>query len=234
MRAFSGRFWHKLKKSFHQKPFKGKNRIYNIKTFVMSYKKNNPKEKVPCFKTVYRYSRQGGFFITPHDLPVMYRLTLRKNKHSRPKGQNKRKLCKSISEHPSDILKWEEFGHWEANLVKRKKTKEEPAVLTLLERKNRKALAIKIPDYHSQTVLNTLETVVEDQPEQFKTITFDNGWEFSKVAELENGNLDIYFCHAYLSWERGSNENFNKLWRGFNPKGISLHKFSSEYIQEYA
>jgi len=234
MKAFSGRFWHQLKKAFQQKLFKGKNRIHNIRTFVKTYKKENPKEKVPCFKTVYRYIRQEGFFIKPHDLPVMYRLSPRKNKHSRPKGQYKKKLGTSISERPAEVLKREEFGHWEADLVKGKKTKEEPAILTLLERKTRKGLAIKIADYHSQTVLKALESVTQEQPEQFQTITFNNGAEFSQAVNLENDQLHIYFCHAYSSWERGSNENFNKLLREFVPKGVSIHAFSYEDIQEAA
>ena len=68
-----------------------------IKTFVMSYALKHPKERVPCFKTVYRYIRQNALCIKPHDLPMMYRLKPRKNKHSRPKGRNKKVLGPSIS-----------------------------------------------------------------------------------------------------------------------------------------
>ena len=64
----------------------------------------------------------------------MTRLKLRKNKHSKPKGQNKRKLGRSISERPESVLNRKEFGHWEADLVKDKKTKNQPAIITLVER----------------------------------------------------------------------------------------------------
>ena len=234
LKAFSGRFWYKLKKAHHKGWFKGKNRIHNIKTFVKKYARDNPKEKVPCFKTVYRYIRENALPIKPHDLPVMYRLTPRKNKRSKPKGQNKKVLGKSISDRPPQVLERIEFGHWEADLVKGKKNKEEPAIITLLERKTRYALTMKIRDYSSETVLTAFNRILSANPEAFKTITFDNGSEFSKVSELETDRLSIYFCHAYSSWERGSNENFNKLLREFIPKGLSLHQFTSESIIEAA
>ena len=93
---------------------------------------------------------------------------------------------------------------------------------------------MKINDYSSQTVLKAFQTFLETHSPCFKTITFDNGAEFSKISELETEDLAIYFCHAYASWERGSNENFNKLLREFIPKGMSLHQFSSEYVIEAA
>ncbi len=234
LKAYSGRFWHKLKKAFYNGWFKGKNRLYSIKTFVLKYARDNPKEKVPCFKTVYRYIRQNALVIKPHDLPMMYRLSPRKNKHSKPKGHNKKVLGNSISTRPTEVLNRQEFGHWEADLVLGKKTKGEPAVLTLVERKTRYALALKLNDSKSQTIFDDCQSVIESNPKTFKTITFDNGSEFSKVAELETAELSIYFCHAYAAWERGSNENFNKLLREFIPKGQSLHQFSSDYVKEAA
>lgn len=234
LRAYSGRFWYTLKKAHHKGVFKGKERTHNIKTFVLSYALKNPKEKVPCFKTVYRYIRENALPIKPHDLPMMYRLKPRKNKHSHPKGRNKKVLGKSISERSSNVLDRLEFGHWEADLVKGKRRKEEPATITLVERKTRFAITMKIKDYKSDTVLSAFQDLVGDRAHHFKTITFDNGSEFAKVSELENDHLSIYFCHAYASWERGSNENFNKLLREFIPKGASLHQYSSEYISEAA
>lgn len=234
LKAYSGRFWYKLKKAFHKGWFKGKNRLYSIKTFVLKYARDNPKEKVPCFKTVYRYIRQNVLVIKPHDLPMMYRLSPRKNKHSKPKGRNKKILGNSISTRPTEVLNRQEFGHWEADLVLGKKTKGEPAILTLVERKTRYALALKLKDSGSQTIFNDCQSVIESDPKNFKTITFDNGSEFSKVSELETDELSIYFCHAYAAWERGSNENFNKLLREFIPKGQSLHQFSGDYVKEAA
>lgn len=230
--AFSERFFQEIEQTNDEGKFTGKNREFNIKTFIMAYEKENPEETIPTFKTVYRYIRSGVLSIKPYDLPVMYRLAPRKNKHARPKGQNKKKLGTSISKRPAKVLKREEFGHWEADLVKGKRKKNQPAVLTLVERKTRYAYTRKIKDYKSQTVLHAFKQIVNEHSTVFRTITFDNGSEFSKMSELGTKQLAIYFAHAYASWERGSNEHFNGILREFIPKGHSLHNYSNEYIQE--
>ena len=64
------------------------------------------------------------------------------------------------------------------------------------------------------------------------TITSDNGKEFSKHKELsEEFNLDYYFAHPYHSWERGSNENYNRLLRQYFPKGADLRFISQEELE---
>src|SRR5699024_12879515 len=89
----------------------------------------------------------------------------------------------------------------------------------------------------NDTVQLALLVNTKSDPEAFDYITFDNGSEFSQAANLEKEStldLNIYFCHAYSAWERGTNENFNKLLREFIPKGKSLHHFTSDYISEAA
>lgn len=53
----------------------------------------------------------------------------------------------------------------------------------------------------------------------FKTITSDNGSEFSGLSEALQDTVDVYFSHPYASWERGTSENQHKLIRRFLPKG---------------
>lgn len=231
--AFSDKFWKALKEAHELKQFTGKERTHNIKTFIVSYTRKNPDEKVPCFKTVYNYIHTGEFFMKPIDLPVMVRLKPRKNRNSKPKGRNKKILGQSISERPEEVLNREVFGHWEGDLVQGKKGKEEPVILTLVERLSRNGISKKLPNAKSETVLNALLEITKDSPELFDSITFDNGSEFSKVALLEKEtmlHLSIYFCHAYSAWERGTNENFNKLLREFMPKGVSIDEFTEEEV----
>ena len=235
LQAFSQHFWNALKEANENRLFSGKNRKYNIKTFIVVYQRKYPLEKVPTYKTVYNYIHSGKFFIKPIDLPVMVRLKPRRNKNSKPKGTNKRKLGRSISERPESILNREVTGHWEADLVQGKKGKNEPVVLTLVERLSRYAISLKLTNAKSKTVQKGLFDTVKEAPEVFDSITFDNGSEFSQAATLENElDVKIYFCHAYSAWERGSNENFNKLLREFIPKGISLHQFTDDDVIECA
>lgn len=229
--GFSKKFFKALIKAKEDKKLSGKNRTYNIKTFIHCYKRDNPNESnIPSFKTVYRYIKKGLIDIKPYDLPVMYRLSPRRNKHSNPKGQNKKVLGKSISLRDPKVLERKEFGHWEADLVEGKKGKDEPVILSLVERKARYGITRKLPNAKADTAYNALKDIIKAKKDMFLTITFDNGSEFAKVSELEDEDLDIYFAHAYSAWERGTNENFNKLLRDFVPKGKTIKDYSQEYI----
>lgn len=42
---------------------------------------------------------------------------------------------------------------------------------------------------------------------------------FSSLSKIEG--LDVYFAHAFSSYEPGTNKNFNGLLREFIPKGRS-------------
>ena len=71
----------------------------------------------------------------------------------------------------------------------------------------------------------------------FKSITVDNGSEFSAPEELERSAVNktiprtkVYFCHPYSSWERGSNENVNGMIRRRHPKGTDFSKVSAAEI----
>ena len=73
----------------------------------------------------------------------------------------------------------------------------------------------------------------------FKTITVDNGVEFADFENMEKSifNKDkkrtsIFYCHPYSSWERGSNENQNKLIRRHIPKGYDFDDKPHEEIQK--
>ena len=230
---FSKNFFNSLSKAKDNGQLSGKTRIYNIKSFVHCYKRDNPLESnIPSFKTVYNYIRKGLIDIKPHDLPVMYGLKPRRNKNSRPKGQNKKILGNSISQRNPDVLKRKKFGHWEADLVQGKRGKNEPVILTLVERKVRYGITRKLKDGKSDTIYEELEDIIKSNKDIFLSITFDNGSEFAKVSKLEDSDTLIYFAHAYSAWERGTNENFNKLLRDFVPKGKSIKNYTREYIAD--
>ena len=63
----------------------------------------------------------------------------------------------------------------------------------------------------------------------FKTITVDNGSEFSAFSQVESWGCAVYFAHPYTSWERPQNERHNRLFRTFVPKGVAVEAFSAEY-----
>ena len=65
----------------------------------------------------------------------------------------------------------------------------------------------------------------------FKTITTDNGTEFSRLSELEaDTDTMIYFAHPYSSSEKGSIERHNRIFRRFIPKGKSMADLTIDEI----
>ena len=85
--------------------------------------------------------------------------------------------------------------------------------LSLLEKKTENYIAIRIPGKDADSVLNAMQSLREGFGEKFsqvfKTITVDNGSEFSAFSQVENWGCAVYFAHPYTSWERPQNERHN-------------------------
>ena len=119
-------------------------RIHSVDTFVHSYRKLHPDERVPCTKTVYALINAAVLPIRNIDLPMKTRMRPRKKTVSEPKGHNAKHLGRSIEERSPEVLSREEFGHWEVDLVLGKKTKNEPVIITMVQRKTRCGLTKKV------------------------------------------------------------------------------------------
>jgi transposase, IS30 family len=190
-------------------------------------------DKMVCTKTLYNYINLGLLRITNLDLPLKVKRSTKKKRIKK----HKKILGRSISERPSEINDRSEFGHWEIDSVIGKKTKGQPTLLTITERKTRKELIRKLPDQSSESVMNALKILANDAGDLFQTvfksITADNGSEFSELASLEEiTGTSIYFAHPYTSSERGTNERHNGLIRRFIPKGKSLLNYSIDDISK--
>lgn len=123
------------------------------------------------------------------------------------------------------------------------KRKKGECLLVLTERQTGYEIIIKIPDKSSASVVNALNGLERKYGELFsvlfKSITCDNGAEFSAMEDMENSifggkRTTIYYCHPYSSWERGQNENQNALIRRFIPKGTRMENYTTEYIEAVA
>ena len=89
-------------------------------------------------------------------------------------------------------------------------------LLTLTDRKSRYQIIRLIPDKSARSVNRALRMILQEYP--IKSITADNGMEFSRLAEVFDPE-HIYYAHPYSSWERGTNENHNRFIRRWLPKG---------------
>jgi IS30 family transposase len=125
-----------------------------------------------------------------------------------------------ISERPAHIEKRRSVGHWEIDTVVGGGSKD--CVTTLVERKTGYAFIGKLRNRSKFENSKRLRMLIRRAPDQFKTITADNGSEFHDYVSVEQATgVKIYFATPYHSWERGSNENFNGLLRQYLPKRTS-------------
>jgi IS30 family transposase len=194
-----------------------------------------------CTKTLYSYIDQNV-------IPGVSNESLwEKRKRRRQRRKGLRRLAKriakgpSIERRPAEAESREVFGHWEMDLVVGPTHGSNAALLTLVERKHRHIIVRKIPDKTQASVLKALRGIERHYGTRrfrqiFKTITVDNGSEFFDFEALETSEFSkqqrtrIFYAHPYASWERGSNENGNRMIRRFVAKGRDIARFTRQAI----
>ena len=193
--------------------------------------KSFPQAPMVCTKTLYNYVDAGLLTIANIDLPLKVKRTTKvvRIRH------HKKNLGTSIEERPTHINDRSEFGHGEIDTVIGKKDKSESVLLTMTERMTRKEIIRKIPSKTVEAVqaalLNLANEAGECFSKVFKSITAENGSEFTGISSLEEKTTTkIYFAHPYASCERGTNERHNGLIRRFIPKGCRISQYSIEAI----
>ena len=135
-----------------------------------------------------------------------------------------------ISERPAIVEQRSRIGDWEGDTVVGKGRSN--ALLTLVERKTLYTVIVRLASRQSEPLAQAAISKLQPLKSKVKTITFDNGLEFSDHPVIAAGlNADIYFAHPYASWERGINENTNGLIRQYFPKGTDFSQVSEEEIQ---
>jgi len=213
---------------------------YSPAAILLYIKENGLKFKTKvCRVTLYSYIDNGIF------LRISNKNLLRKGKMKKtvPKEKTSKKLPNvkhSIEKRSAEINSREVFGHWEGDSVIGTQKKGE-TVLTMTERLTRAEIIIKSPDKTAASTVrmfNRLERRIGSVNFRkiFKSITFDNGTEFSDVNGIEfspytrKRRTFVYYCHPYCSSERGTNENQNGFIRRFIPKGTAISGYSNAYI----
>jgi IS30 family transposase len=198
-------------------------------------------EGMICTKTLYNYIDAGIFAgISNENLWEKRKRKKRDYKTIRRVSLNNRS-GKSIEQRPKQVNDRLEYGHWEGDCVKGPQGKT-TGLFTLTERKSLEQIIIKLErctQEEVQAAMDNLENKFGPQfTLKFRSITFDNGVEFLNWRALELSLLrpnkkrtTIYFAHAYSAWERGSNENQNKMIRRFIPKGTDIHEVSDKEIE---
>lgn len=169
------------------------------------------------------------------------------NKHLWRKSQKKERekaekrvahpALPSIADRPWSIGQRLEPGHWEMDLIVGK-AKTRACLLTLTERLTRRELIFKLPNRKAATVravFDQLERTTPNFREVFKSVTTDNGSEFLEFEKLRQSiydgtRFDVWYCHSYAAWEKGSNENHNRMIRRWFPKGTDFTRVTKKRV----
>lgn len=195
-----------------------------------------------CTKTLYNYIERR-VFNGISNANLWEKRKRKKKRYNRVQRISLRnKGSKSIEERPPEINSRLEYGHWEGDCVKgRRGSKESLFVLT--ERKAREQIILKIKGALQSEIKRVIDGLERKYgwifKEKFKTITFDNGGEFLDCESIEMSFFNsskkrtvTYYAHPFSSWERGTNENQNRMIRRFIPKGTDIAKISDQEIKK--
>ena len=154
----------------------------------------------------------------------------RKKRRCRLAKRVPRDLTKISIESRPNISSRAEFGHWEGDTVEL--IRGQSYLVTLVERKTRFLAMAHVSNKKSEAVRNAILSMFRHFLKAVKSITLDNGTEFSDHKTIANRlNTPVYFAHPHSPWERGTNENTNRLLRQYFPKK-TREIYSSAYLAD--
>lgn len=218
---------------------------YSPYATIEKLKTDSSYQKTPIsVRTLYNYIDQELLLnVTKKHLPRKGKSS--KRKYTRVTKRIRDVDAKRIEDRPKEATERSEIGHWEMDCIESGRGKGRACLLVLVERKSRNTLIFKLRSQTQKEVQRQLDQYekkigIKRFRTMFKSITVDNGSEFldwrsleqSIVSKQEILRTQVYYCHPYHSWERGTNEQVNGHIRRFIPKGCAIAKYDTKKILE--
>lgn len=155
------------------------------------------------------------------------RRTMRRSKLATTDGQPRGQIKDAVSIHdrPAEIEDRAIPGHWEGDLIAGTGNTH---IATLVERSSRFTLLVRVAGKDTVSVVSALSAKVQRLPEELMvSLTWDRGMEMADHKKFSIAtDVAVYFADPKSPWQRGSNENTNKLLRQYFAKGTSLGAFT--------
>lgn len=160
---------------------------------------------------------------------------MRRSRHSTAKRSGQGKIVDgvSISERPASVEDRAIPGHWEGDLIQ---GSGKTFIATLVERKTRYVMLAKVKDNKTSTVISALIKQSRKLPrELYKSLTWDRGTEMNGHKDFTVAtDIKVFLCDPQSPWQRGSNENTNRLLRQYFPKGTDISMHSQAHLNKVA
>lgn len=195
---------------------------------------------------IYRAVKQRKYKLTIDDLPHgrSYYKKSKDNVHTQTKEISDKKKEISIEVMPEEIKRNETDTHFQGDSVIGVAKGTHNTLITLVNTASQFTFIRKSENKTGQATVDTLdklETEIPDLSRIMETLLLDNGVEFSKIEEMmksvknkKKKRFQVYFAHPYASYERGCNENKNRLIRRYFKKGKLVEDLSDEDILNIA
>ena len=197
-------------------------------------KRTHPEDCQVSHETIYRslYVQARGVLKKELLLHLRSRRSIRRSRHATQKGRHILNAV-SIRKRPASIEDRAVPGHWEGDLLCGSKNSN---IVTLVERHSRYVMLAKVPNRETQTVVNALIKQARKLPDElYKSLTWDRGKELADHQRFTmETKIAVYFCDPQSPWQRGSNENTNRLLRQYFPKGTDLSVHSQARLNYIA
>lgn len=163
------------------------------------------------------------------------RRMMRRSKNADTDGQPRGQIVNGISirERPPEIEDRAVPGHWEGDLITGSNNTH---IATLVERQSRFTMLVKVKGKDTASVVTALSKQICKLPSELRrSLTWDRGMELARHKEFTiSTGVQVYFCDPRSPWQRGTNENTNRLLRQYFPKGTDLSGYTQKALNKIA
>ena len=138
----------------------------------------------------------------------------------------------TISKRPAEVADRAVPGHWEGDLILG--ARGTSAIGTLVERSTRFTILLHLPhDHTAESVATAMIEAMSELPAHLRrTVTWDRGAEMAGWTDISlQLQAPVYFCDPHSPWQRGSNENTNRLLRFWFEKGTDLSGYTKSNLK---
>ena len=161
--------------------------------------------------------------------------SIRRSRHATLKrsGLGKFNDAISIRDRPAEVEDRAVPGHWEGDLIAGSGNS---FIATLVERHSRFVMLAKVGNKDSSSVIQALIKQSRKLPKElYRSLTWDRGTEMAGHRKFTLAtDIDVFLCEPHSPWQRGTNENTNRLLRQYFPKGTDLSIHSQAKLSAVA